>query len=329
MQLFFSLINSKRENLWRYGYFYPKISAKYHYSLENNFSPLEKSSYLADLFSLKSLYFKREDKNVTGSHKTRSLAYQVAAAKADKVKKLVISSTGNAAINAVRYAVLAKLPLKIFYSQKRINNDQAKFGELKKYQPDIEVVDSPGTAVSAFTQKEKARDLRPSRDYNSIIGFRSLGFEIFEQVSDLNKNDAIFLFGTSGSSLLGIYEALEVLKKLKAINSFPQIHLVQAPACTSLVASLDKRKLTKADQLFSLNIKKPLRKIAVLKAIKKTNGTGWIVSKKEVLEMKKLLLQQKISTSDEGIAAFAGLKRAISLSSSFQRVIVILTGKKW
>lgn len=335
MNTFSSLLEQNRHDIWRYRRFYEEISPEYWLSLEKKFSDLEESKALADFLGIPKLYFKREDFNLAGSHKSRSLAYQVSVAAAGKLKKLVISSSGNAAICAARYCQLAKIPLTVFFSKKRLAFDQAKIAEMQKYGPDLRLVEKPLTAAREFARETGAFSLNPSSDDRSIVGLQSLGFELFEQLPDLKKTDAVFMFVASGSSFLGIFQAWLKLQELGSLKSLPQLYLVQAGDGQAMASFFDKRELEKEPIFGTIGIKKFPRQEAVITAAKKTGGGGLVVAHREIEEMETILDNHSLKTGDESIAAMAGLQRAITVAREnkkklpWQRVVVIFTGRKW
>ena len=70
------------------------------------------------LIKIDNLYFKREDKNVTGSAKDRAIPLQIVNLIKKNYTQAVISSTGNAAISAAYFCQQKAIDLTIFLSPK-------------------------------------------------------------------------------------------------------------------------------------------------------------------------------------------------------------------
>ncbi|OGJ53761.1 hypothetical protein A2483_02590 [Candidatus Peregrinibacteria bacterium RIFOXYC2_FULL_33_13] len=309
-------IDEKYKNLWRYHKLLnkKKIPERCFLQIDKDFSPLENFQ--------ENLYFKREDKNKLGSHKTRSLGYQISYLYYRDIKRAAISTTGNAGICVAAYSKKAKIDLTVFVSPK-IN--KGKLSMLKKAKIDLRISEKSGEELKRFLNETSAWDLRPSRDINSVYGMKSLGFEIYEQMPNLSSKYAIFLYASSGSSLIGLFEAFSNLKKLKLIKSLPQIHVVQSGKVSSSALYFDKGK--KNFKEGNPNIE--LRAKKMINCVKKTKGFGWYIENEEYENARKILRKSKIKIGEESIKAFAGYLRAVREKKKFKKAVVIVTGKRF
>jgi threonine dehydratase len=77
------------------------------------------------IVQIDNIYFKREDTNLTGSIKDRSVPIQLKNISSQGIYKAVISSTGNAAISASFFAHKYNIDLTIFVSPK-VNQNKLK-----------------------------------------------------------------------------------------------------------------------------------------------------------------------------------------------------------
>jgi hypothetical protein len=243
------------------------------------------------------IWCKREDQSITGSHKFRSLAYQIDYLLKQNIKQAVLSSSGNAAISAAKLLPSnADLKLFVFLSRKTPLAKLAAIAAESK--PNlIPILSSKPLRLAKYVIKHfKLKDLRPSKDPNATIGFQNLGLEIFEQKPEIQN---IFSFATSGASIRGILESYEIQKKSDKIKKIPKLYAV-----------VNNGKL--AGELAG-NLKFKNQKCICPVEI----------SDVEILAIKKKYPQ--IKTSYEGIATLAAAEKIKPVGET----LVIFTGKIW
>ena len=319
MSNFQNKINKNEKGIWRYAGFYDEfIKQENRLSLDSNES--RNSVGAKHLQNMDSLYFKREDENKCGSLKDRSLAYQVSLAKQNNKKELVISTSGNAGIAAAEYCLKAGIKLYIFISPE---TEKAKIVEMQKYDPTIIKSKRAMRLANYLAAKYKIENLRPSLNDSSIEGFKSIAFEIFENQGEV---DAVFTYVTSGSSFIGIGRAYKYLLENKEIKKMPKLFAIQSGHIFSIVEEFGKIDNKNYSEAGRFGIKNTRRKKEIIELIKSSGGKGIYVSDKEVQEAKKILENNKIYTSSEGCASFAGIIKA-SGKNKFNKVICILSGK--
>jgi len=328
-------INKNEKGVWRYANFYDEvIKPENRLSLNNSSSEGDIREGRLQGNKYNYLYFKREDENECGSLKDRSLAYQVSLAKQNKKKELVISTSGNAGIAAAAYCQKAGIKLYIFMSPK---TEKAKIAEMQKYNPIIIKSKRAIRLANYLSAKYKIENLRPSVNNSSIEGFKSIAFEIFENLGEV---DAIFTFATSGSSFVGMGRAYKYLLKNKEIKKMPRLYAVQGGEISSIAklslrgarVSVASKKATKQSRIYTQNIpgmfgiKNTRRKKEILEIIKLSGGSGIYVNDSEVQDAKNILEENKIYTSPEGCASFAGVMK-VDKENKFNKAVCILSGK--
>lgn len=289
-----------RFDIWRYARFLPLIPEQFWISdLRNTFTRLEKRN--------ECLLIKHEDEHPLGSHKGRSLAYQLSQLYADGKRCLTISSSGNAA-----YAFLSLTSSERSYAFVSPKADPKKLAALLSIgtKGHLIVSSSPRTFATWMVHKHGFTDLRPSQSDDAIIGLMSLGFELFEQIPDLSHDYSIFSVTTSGGNVLGMYKAFDMLQKAHLLKTLPKL-------CPILLKEYKGGTLT--DE----------RKKDLERVVTQTRGT--FISMKPVLDGKE-------ATSFEGNTALQEyLKfRIQSLDSTrddkkfkINKAIVIFTGRIW
>lgn len=265
------------------------------------------------LIKLESIYFKREDLNETGSAKDRAMIFQIENLRKQGFKQAVISSTGNAAISASYFCNLNNIELTVFLSPK-VN--QNKLNLIKKYPCQIVFSKKAISDAIKFSKKNNNYLLRQSTDPSALIGYQQIGKEL---IKDLPQITSIFIPVGSGSTLLGVSQAL---------NQSVKIFAVQPASNCPLSQYFDKNYEKETENITdAISVKYLPLKSQIISTIKNSGGTGLIVQNKNILEAQKELETNQIKTSLEGVMAFAGLKKAIDNKLEIGNYpVVLLTG---
>ena len=313
-------INKKEPGVWRYAEFYNElIRPENRLSLGGGSSREIEVKEINKLLNIEHLYFKREDENTTGSLKDRSLAYQVSLAKQNNKKELIIPTSGNAGISAAAYCAKAGIKLYVFISPE---TEKAKISEMQKYNPIIVKSKKAIKLANYLSAKYKIENLRPSINDSSIEGFKSIAFEIFE---NLGKVGAIFTFVTSGSSFVGIGRAYQCLLKNNEIKKMPALYAVQSGNIFSVAGEFGE-VAAGSNPFHFLGAKNTRRKEEIMKLINLSGGSGIYAEENEISQAGDILKNNGILTSPEGQASLAGVIKA-GEKNNFNKVVCILSGK--
>ncbi|KKS98709.1 MAG: threonine synthase, threonine synthase [Candidatus Gottesmanbacteria bacterium GW2011_GWA2_43_14] len=286
----------------------PRVPEEYRLSLNEGDTPLAEKN---------GLFFKCEYENPTGSIKDRGLCFQISRLFERKIKKAVISSSGNAGISAAAYCRLAGIDLTVFVSPK-INI--TKLDILKKQ---AEVVITPRPVSSAFQTAlwDKAHNLRQSTDTEAPVGFETVSFELTESAG---IPDDIFLPVSSGTAMKGIYDGF------KKSGRLPRFHAVQTSRINPLAAHFDHDFTPETESLAEGIVARSLpREKELLHIIRDSSGSGWVIQNLQMEEAKTELDRLGFETSFEGAAAYAAVKKAQVSGFRLGRTVVILTGKHY
>ena len=168
---------------------------------------------MTPLVKIGDIYFKREDFNLTGSAKDRSLELQIKYLKNHNFLSAVISSTGNAAISAQYFCAKFGINLTIFVSP---CTDKSKLKLIANY-----IISSrPISDAFKFSKKNHSYLLRQSTDPIALLGYQKIAQEIIKQLPQVSS---IFIPVGSGTTLLGISQ--------KIPNSVPIFAIQPASHC--------------------------------------------------------------------------------------------------
>lgn len=305
----FMQVEKDAPGIWQYSSYYPRVEKKFWLSLKEGDTPEIKSE---------GIIFKREDQNPTGSLKDRGMAYQVSWALSQGRKDLVISSSGNAAISAATYAHLAKIKLHAFVSPKI---SPGKFEQLQRLKVSVFSTPRPVSEAVKFSKKNNFLNLRPSSSAIGAQGYKSLAFELHQ---NLGKIESLFIPVSSGTALVGIAAGYKILGYL------PRLHIVQTTAVCPLARLFDKDIKSSGRSLAEgLVAKTTPRKDEIIQLVKNSGGWGWVVSDEEIRQAWERLETWGISTSAEGAAALAGSEKAKKKGWQLGKTVCLLTGKKY
>ena len=202
---------------------------------------------------------------------------------------------------------------------------------MQKYNPIIIKSKKAIRLANYLSAKYKIENLKPSVNNSSIEGFKSIAFEIFENLGEV---DALFTFVTSGSSFTGIGRAYNYLLENKEIKKMPRLYAIQSGDIFSVVEKFNNLEISQLEgeqafvrlQAGRLGTKSTRRKKEILELIKLSGGKGIYVDNKEVQEAKNILENNNIHTSLEGCASFAGVIKT-SEKNKFKKIVCILSGK--
>ena len=274
------------------------------------------------------VYLKREDLHQYGSHKGRSIPLMIKTYAKDGIREFVISSSGNAALAAIRIIAQhnknnpsKKINLTIFVG-KNILNDKLNTLEqdVRSLKSEVQLIQVPRPKQTAlqYEKEHGAKLLRQSTDDLALAGYK----ELADELNKIKNLQAIFIPASSGTTAQAMGEAFQTL------GQDPQIHIVQSQACHPIV---DYVRNTKETLSISPSIASAIvdrvahRKEAVANIIVRSKGGAWMVSDDEIREAIKLVKQTtSVNISPNSALSIAGLKKAVVSGFSFSAPVVCL-----
>lgn len=271
---------------------------------------------LATAIGVPALYLKREDLHPFGSHKGRSIPAMIRHYAEQGVRNFVISSSGNAAIaaaNALPHGCTLKMFVGKHIDQRKLKQLSAVSSRLSAIR--IEQVDNPKQMAFRMDKDGRAKNLRQSTDDAALVGYRSLA----EELKKIPNLQAIFIPTSSGTTAQALGQFLPRV----------QIHIVQTEAVHTMAevfaADFQKKETSIAGAIVD---KVAHRRDAVVAAIKKSGGSGWIVSDDDVRTAIQLVKKvAQIDISQNSALSVAGLTKAVQHGWNFTGGIVcLLTG---
>lgn len=293
------------------------------------------------------VWLKYENKHHYGSHKGRSIPLMIDEYRKNGVNSFVISSSGNAALAALRSVAAhnknksrAPLKLKIFAGQNIAGNklqilkkeiEETKCGAIvtesvKGYDLNdnitLEQVDNPKQSAMKFETENGAKWLRSSTDPIAAAGYQGLA----EELAKIENLSAVFIPTSSGTSAQGLAEGF------KSLEIHPQLHIIQTTTAHPIVSFLfesQNRKLPdfpKEEKSLAGAIVDivGLRKSAVGEAVIASGGGGWIATNEDIKNAVALGKKIGVDLSPNSALSLVGLKKAISSGFRWDGPVVLL-----
>jgi threonine synthase len=276
----------------------------------------------------RTVHFKCEQLNPTGSFKDRGAMVLVSALRAAGVEAAVEDSSGNAGAALAAYAARAGMRVRIFVPSYASG---PKRMQIQAYGAEVVSVPGARTAASEAVQaaaKQGAVYASHAHLPHMLAGVATMAFEIVEQLGRLPG--AIVAPVGQGSIMLGLHIGFEALRLAGVIEGSPQLLGVQARACAPLWAvhaggaaalGLVQEGETVAEGIRTL---RPLRGDAVLAAVESSGGGFVAVEEEQILLGRDELAHRGLFVEPTSAVVWPGLLAWVDRLQD--PVVAILTG---
>ncbi len=276
----------------------------------------------------RTIHFKCEHLNPTGSFKDRGSVALVSALAAMGVKEAIEDSSGNAGASFAAYASRAGIRAKVFVPSYASGPKQA---QIQIYGAEIVRVSGPRSkAAEAVRREADAGSVYASHVYlpHGLAGMATTAFEIVEQLG--RSPGAVVLPVGHGSLLLGIHRGFEAMIEAGKVETPPPLVGVQARACAPLWKAYTKGN-EQADLVpegetiaEGIRIAQPPRGEAVLNAIGESGGWMVAVDEESICEGRNALAKHGLYVEATSAVVWSALLMA--LKDLKDPVVVIITG---
>ena len=300
-----------RKGIWRFSNRLPQVKEADRVTLGEGDTPLLKLKGL-------NLFVKLDYINPTGSFKDRGAAFLVSKLREEGCGRVVIDSSGNAAVSTSAYC--AHAGIEHMAIMPKYSHREKKVNVLWHGSTIVEAPDREAARIYARTLAKELvyRYIGFALEENAIPGFKTAAYEIQEAFTP----DAIFVPVGGAHNLVALGKAYLEMDNQGEVERLPQLHAVQSSACAPIAGEFTD--YVKEDSTLAEGVIVPHteRKEEAIRIVEKTVGTGWVVSDREVLEALNLLASNGIYASPTGAVAVAGAMKAQYKG----RVVCIVTG---
>jgi threonine synthase len=329
-------IKNGPSTMWRYAPVLPVRKPSSIVSLGEGMTPLIRASRLGAALGASDLWIKDDGLNPTASFKARGLSCAISMAIELGVRKVAISSAGNAASALAAYAAAAGIEAHIFMPA---DVPSSNYIECRAYGARVTLVDGLisdcAKALAARKDAEGWCDVSTLKEPYRIEGKKTMGYEIAEQMN-WSLPDAILYPTGGGVGLIGMWKAFEEMERLGWTNGArPKMIAVQAEGCQPVVRAFESgQERTKffagaSTVAAGLRVPKPLGDFLILRILRESGGAAVAVNDREIIDTGlQLASLEGLFAAPEGAAAVAAVRKL--LASGFfrpnQRIVIYNTG---
>lgn len=323
-------VDGRERSLWRYRHTFPLAADAPAISLGEGGTPLIPARVPAGLAGERTVHFKLEYLNPTGSFKDRGTTVMMTALSASGVTEAVEDSSGNAGASFAAYAARAGIRARIFAPEAA---SPAKLRQIEAYGAEAVRVPGPRSrAAEAVRQAAGDGVVYGSHIYNPIglAGLATAAFEIWEQLG--RAPDWVICPAGHGTFLLGLARGFRALRTAGLGPQLPRLIGVQALACAPLWAAhkhgLDGLAFVTEGETAAegIRISQPVRGDAVLSAIEESSGDIATVDEAQIQAGQSELARLGFYVEPTSAVAWAALTQILDQARPEDAVVVMLTG---
>jgi threonine synthase len=325
-----------RSGVWRFRELLPFVSDfSSVVTLAEGNTPLYTAPRSALYAGLRSLRFKHQGMNPTGSFKDNGMTTGVTQARSLGASAVACASTGNTSASMAAYAARAGMRAFVF-----IPAGQVAYGKLSQsLEYGALVIEVEGNFDDAMRVVREIAEETGVYLLNSINPFRLEGqkaivIEMMEQCA-WQPPDWIVLPGGNLGNTSAFGKALGELVELGFINRMPRLAVIQAEASSpfyDLFSSADKTRLNAIERPATLataiKIGNPVSWKKALRALNGTNGLVERVSEQEIADAKAIIGLDGIGCEPASAATLAGIQKLVraGVIAPSETVVAVLTG---
>lgn len=276
----------------------------------------------------RTVHFKCESLNPTGSFKDRGTAVLVSALSAAGIRSVIEDSSGNAGASLAAYAARAGMRARIFIPEAASGPKRA---QMEAYGAEVVTVPGPRTAASEVTQREaEGGAIYASHAYqpHGLAGVATIAFELTDQLGRVPG--AVMCPVGQGGLLLGVSRGFEALSAAGATDRIPPLIGVQAHACAPITAVFSsgaaglewvREGPTVAE---GIRILHPVRGDAVLSAVERSGGRMVAVGDEDILHGADVLARAGLWVEPTSAVVWPALVE--TMDGLPDPIVAILTG---
>jgi len=312
--------------LFRYKHLLPVTADTPLFSLGEGDTPLVKSRRLEGEVVCRSLYFKLEGCNPTGSFKDRGMVVAIARAMEKGSRAVICASTGNTSASAAAYAASSGLDAIIVIPEGKIA--LGKLAQAIMHGARIITIDGnfdQALGIVRTLTKKHPVTLVNSLNPNRIEGQKTAAFEIVDELG--SAPDYLFIPVGNAGNITAYWKGFVEYHKLGEIRKSPKMMGFQAEGAAPIVRG---HVVEKPETIATaIRIGNPASWQKAVTARDESEGTIDMVSDGEIMAAYHLLAEKEgIFCEPASAASVAGLLKLshLGMDLSKSKVVCILTG---
>ena len=276
----------------------------------------------------RTIFFKCEHLNPTGSFKDRGTSVIVSAMLAEGVREAVEDSSGNAGASFAAYCARAGIQAYVYVPEYAAGPKRA---QIEMAGAKIVSVPGPRSAASdSVRQRAEAGAAYASHAHlpHVLAGMATIAFEIVEQLG--RAPGALVLPVGQGTLLLGAYYGFKSLLAAGQIDAIPKIVAVQARSCAPIWRAFSRgsegQDMPEEGETLAegIRIAQPLRLGPVLSAVRDSGGQILAVEEQQIREGRDALASLGFYVEPTSAVIWSALRTV--LVDLPDPVVAVLTG---
>lgn len=325
-----------QSGVWRYREMFPFLADESHVvTLREGNTPLLPAPHAANYGGLRSIVFKHQGFNPTGSFKDNGMTCGVAQARSLGMKRVACVSTGNTSASMAAYASAGGLEPLIFLPHGNIS--YGKLAQALEYGAKTFQVEANFDQILALVRvlAEKLgiyllNSINPFR----IEGQKSIVIEMMDQ-RDWHVPDWIVLPGGNLGNVSAFGKGLREMKELGLIDRLPRLGVVQAEGASPFYEYFFGRwensfRANEHPETLATAIKigDPVSWPKAEFEVKSSGGAVERVTEQEIADAKAIVGQCGIGCEPASAATLAGIRKltAAGVIDRDADVVAVLTG---
>jgi threonine synthase len=308
-------LSGRPSGMWRYRELLPVGTDISPVTLGKTTSPLIECPRLAAALGLRQLLIKDESQLPTASFKCRGLAMAVTMAQHFGLRRLAMSSNGNAASALAMYAARGGIEAWVVMPEdvNRGNLFECWISGAQVYLANG-LIDECGKLVRRGHDQGLWFDVSTLKEPYRLEGKKTMGLEIAEQLNWVLPDVILYPTG-GGTALIGMWKAFCELREMGWLKSaaMPRMIAVQSDGCCPIVRAFDRnqrfaeRHPNAHSAAFGIRVPQAIGDFMMLDVLRDSQGAALAVPEQELEPF------QRLGCNSEGLSV--GLETSACLAA--------------
>lgn len=336
------VLASRPRSMWRYRELLPIGNAIEPVTMGKSMSPVIDCPALARRYGLKNLWIKDESQLPTCSFKSRGLSLAVTMARYFGIKRIAMSSNGNAGGAMAMYAARAGLECVVFmpHDSTPVHLQECHYCGAKLFATNG-LIDENGAAIRQGHDRGLWFDISTMKEPYRLEGKKTMGLELAEQF-DWNLPDVILYPTGGGTALIGMWKAFKELRDMGFLTSqtMPRMIACQSTGCMPIYTAFKNGKRfadrheNAATIASGMRVPVALGDFMVLDAVRESGGLVLAANERDIVNFQKQVASHEgIMICPEAATCVDGLGQLVEsgMVAADERIVIFNTaaGQKY
>jgi threonine synthase len=333
---------ARPKNMWRYRELLPVGDSIAPVTMNKSMSPIINCPRLAAQFGLKHLWIKDESQLPTCSFKCRGMSLAITMAQYFGIRRIAMSSNGNAGGAMAMYAARAGMESVVFmpHDSTAVALSECYYSGAKLFVTNG-LIDENGRRIREGHDRGLWFDISTLKEPYRLEGKKTMGLELAEQF-DWQLPDVILYPTGGGTALIGMYKGFEELREMGFLttNTMPRMIACQTTGCMPIYTAFHAGKRfadrheNAATIASGLRVPMALGDFMVIDTVRKSGGTILAAEEQFLTEYQRQVASAEgLIICPESAACIGGLQQLVErkLIQPHERAVIFNTaaGQKY